>query len=203
VKNYMASTILTPEAGAGHQLKTRQRPDDDSFNRLFGAADAVDGPVTPRGKNYPKGNIAGIFNGENGEQKSNGHANGHANGHTNGHTNGHNGHANGVNGTNGTNGHSNGHNGYENGNGNGSISSGASSGSATPNGSINGDVKMSKLNWSLISINASIRLILFSSGVANIKCCNLVNPDGHYESNAIPLTPSRRIPPGGYSSKLW
>jgi len=138
VKNYMASNIFSQEkAGQQQQMKIRQRPENDSFNRLFGAnGDVIDGQTTPRGKNIPKGNIAGIIKGE-----ENGHANGHG---TNGHTNGTNGHANGH--TNGTsNGNTNGHtNGHENGS-TGSISSGASStGSVTPNGSINGDAKSSE-----------------------------------------------------------
>jgi len=52
VKNYMASTIFTPTNGVAEAKNIRQRPDGNSFNRLFGATEeAVDGspPATPRG----------------------------------------------------------------------------------------------------------------------------------------------------------
>jgi len=135
VKNYMASTIFSPEGGQGSQRNGRPRREDDSFNRLFGAnnntvanngnsrGDSPDssGTSTPRSiKNHQKSNI--IFSDAEVSRKLNGHA---ANGHNgiNGHviSNGLNGHSNGVNG------HSNGHS------DNGSVS-GSSSGSATPNG---------------------------------------------------------------------
>ena len=78
VKNYMASTIFTPvTANGAEQKNARQRPDGNSFNRLFGigAEDGTDGaspPATPRGgKNYQKSNV--IFTGENGHAR---HTNG-------------------------------------------------------------------------------------------------------------------------------
>jgi len=109
----MASTNFTPSEG--NQGKSRHRPDDDSFNRLFGAV----GPMTPRGKNHQKSNI--LFSEP---EKTNGVVV----------ENGANGHANGVNGTAATNSlvvptAANG------------TATGSISGSATPNGSIKGDHK--------------------------------------------------------------
>jgi len=106
----MASTNFTPSEGSQGK---RHRPDDDSFNRLFGAV----GPITPRGKNHQKSNI--LFSEP---EKTKGVAVG----------NGANGHDNGINGTTAAT------NGLlvptaANGTETGSISR-SSSGSSTPNG---------------------------------------------------------------------
>jgi len=218
VKNYMASTIFTPSQGS--QVKSRNRPDDDSFNRLFGAktGDMADGLMTPRGKNHQKSNIfSGVekTNGvvvENGVKNGvNGHANGIVNGTNgvNGHANGTNGHTNGTNGTiaaavaatnglvvvttttngtngvatNGVNGHVTNGNGHTHGNGMNGHATNGTNGHAFETGSISGS----------------------SSGSATPN--GSINGDyktnGHNGSNGMPGTPSKRIPPGGYSSKLW
>jgi len=139
VKNYLASNIFS--AGRNeptHQSKSRQRPDDDSFGRLFGPGgkDAPDGGSPARSvKNYQKSNIINEASESNGKVYANGDKNGHAspNGHgsdsgmgsgsvtPNGSTNGS---SNGS--TNGdveprANGHTNGHG---NGHGNGHIDNG-------------------------------------------------------------------------------
>jgi len=116
VKNYMASTIFTP--GNEPRSVGRQRPEDDSFKRLFGVGngpalgDGVDG--TPRGKNHQKSNIfteepKAVVNG-------NGHSPIIGNGFGSPKVIAGDGHDSGS-------------------------SSGNSSGSATPNGSVNGDAE--------------------------------------------------------------
>jgi hypothetical protein len=131
VKNYMASNIFTPTAPVQPvepRSVNRHRPDDDSFKRLFGAgnngvvlaADAVDGPQTPRGKDNQKSNVllpAGekplVVNG-------NGHGPIIGNGFTSPKALPGDGHDSGS-------------------------SSGNSSGSATPNGSVNGDAEPARI----------------------------------------------------------
>lgn len=81
VKNYLASNIFSAERG-DQQPKARPRPEDNSFNRLFGAKDAPDGGSPVRVKNYQKSNI--IMNDTpNGKAHTNGEKNGHSspNGH--------------------------------------------------------------------------------------------------------------------------
>lgn len=78
VKNYMASTIFSPDETKSER-PIRARTEDNSFNRLFGNED---GKGSPRGKNWQKSNIV-FADGEHG----NGHShklNGHSNGYTNG-----------------------------------------------------------------------------------------------------------------------
>jgi len=207
VKNYMASTIFTPDAVTKEaQHKIRIRPDDGSFNRLFGASDSpqssphhqanghgdnTDGQLTPRGKNHQKSNVLfgeggksnGHTNGTNGTNGTTNGTNGHgANGHGNGHdSNGHgaNGHDSNGHGTNGhgTNGHGT--------NGNGG-DSGSSSGSATPvgNGHANGHSNG------------------HGNGHTNGHKTN-GHSNGSHEGSTNGGTPGKRIPPGGFSSKLW
>lgn len=126
VKNYMASSIFSADVKDGSgPVKPKARPDNDSFNRLFGENE---GPVSPR-KNLLKSNI--IFSDGN-EGKSNGHS---------------------VSGDSTPNGNGNGLNGHGSHYGSTSSISGSSSGSNTPsNGSINGDYKSSMLiNQSIIN----------------------------------------------------
>jgi len=228
VKNYMASTIFSPQDQG--QVKTRQRPDDDSFKRLFGAKDAAkaaaaggdatdggSGSPSPRGKNYQKSSIIfqddskKVVNGVNGNNTpvstpttptsvTNGHeaTNGHAaaNGHgtANGHgiANGH-GTANGHGPTNGhaasvatTNGHA------------------TSNGEPKVNGQVNGHatngvngIANGHQNGGTASLSSS------GSNTPNGSINGDYKPNGQVNGNGAPGTPSRRIPPGGYSSRLW
>jgi len=122
----MASTIFTPVAGNEVRINARQaRADDDSFKRLFGvgngkAPDAVDGTVTPRGKDHQKSNI---FAAEQVVVNGNGHGPIIGNGFTSPKAIIGDGHDSGS-------------------------SSGNSSGSATPNGSVNGDAEPARLTTS-------------------------------------------------------
>jgi len=168
VKNYMASNIFTPADAEARSV--RQRPDDNSFKKLFGTsngtADTPDGG-SPRGKNYQKSNV--LF------PQANGSANGHVNG--NGKSpSAHNGdsHENGSNGT----------------------ASGSSSGSATPSGSICGDIEHPKTNGTSNGVAST------NGSTTNGSSTNGVN--GAVNGAAKPAaTNSKRIPPGGFSTKLW
>jgi len=75
VKNYMASTIFTPVVANGAEQKAniRQRPDGNSYTRLFGIGgeDAPDGATPRGGKNHQKSNV--IFTEDNGHAR---HTNG-------------------------------------------------------------------------------------------------------------------------------
>jgi RND superfamily putative drug exporter len=178
----MASNIFTPDGQSNEQRAIRHRPDDDSFKRLFGAngggGDNPDG--SPR-KNHQKSSI--VF-------ADAGPANGKVNG-TNGHgpSNGH-----GVNGTNGTNGHSNGHeNGTPNGNSNG-IANGGSNGHVNgSNGHVNGGSNGTNGHTNGTNGHAN-----GTNGHANGDSPKMNGSNGvHAEANG------KRIPPGGYASKLW
>jgi len=151
VKNYLASNIFSAEQRHDPTPKSRQRPDDDSFKRLFGPGgkDAPDGgsPVRVQ-KNYQKSSILMNDNSEsNGKAYTNGDKNGHAS------PNGH------------------------------GSDSGMGSGSVTPNGgssngSTNGDAEPR------------------TNGHAN----GHGNGHGNGHAHIEPGTPSRRMPPGGFSS---
>jgi hypothetical protein len=167
VKNYMASNIFTP-ADESRNVR-QQRPDDNSFTKLFGAAQITDDTPdggSPRGKNYQKSNV--LFPQTNG---------------TNGHLNG-NGKASSLSGD----------------SENGSIS-GTSSGSATPSssGSICGDLDIPKTNGTTNGVAKTNGTA--SNGVASPPNGAVNGTNGSIKQQ--PSTPSRRIPPGGFSTKLW
>jgi len=183
VKNYQQSNIFTPEHGQRQlvkQAKGGPKQDGDSFNRLFGAneGDVTDAPTTPK-KTHPTSNI--VFN----QAKL---ADGFRNGNVAVVTKGVENNVTTpvsvvVDGlttaptTNGMNGH--GTNGIV---GHSPPTNGHYHGGNGSTGSLSGPSSGSS------TPNGSINGDYKTNGTTN---------------GAMPTTPSRRIPPGGYSSKLW
>jgi len=97
------------------------------------------------------------------------------------------------------NGHVNGksaHNGDSHENGSNGTASGSSSGSATPSGSICGDIEHPKTNGTSNGVAST------NGSTTNGSATNGVN--GAVNGTTKPAaTNSKRIPPGGFSSKLW